>query len=370
MQKADGMNYVPVSQAPVNKVVKDGEFRFAAVGLDHGHIFAMCGGLLEAGADLAYVYDPDPNKVVSFCEKHRGVVAAESIEQVLSDDSIQLVASACIPNQRTDLGCRVLAAGKHYFADKPAMTSFEQLEAAREAVKKSGKKYYVYFGERLHVESAVFTQQLIDSGKLGRVLQVTILAPHRLNKTMRPEWFFSAKQNGTILNDIGSHQFEQFLSYTGAKTAMVLHSKMANYANKDHPDFTDFGDVSLLADNGATGYCRVDWFTPDGLNAWGDGRVFIMGTKGTVEIRKYIDIGVSTEGDHVFFTDSQSEHRYDVYSKVGYPFFGAFILDCIYGTENSMTQEHVFEAMRIALEASEKARRIEKLSAEQGATYI
>jgi len=357
MQKADGMNYAPVS-LNARKVVAPGEFCYAAIGLSHGHIYAMCNGLNEAGATLKYVFEKNEKLLDAFLKKYPYVKVAKSGNEILEDPSVRLVASADIPNLRAELGIRVMKAGKDYYADKPGMTSFSQLEAVKEAVRETGRKYYIYFGERIHVESAIFAQQLINEGKLGRVLQVTILAPHRLSKETRPDWFWDPEQSGEILNDIGSHQFEQFLSYTGAKTATVTSSRYANYANKDHPKFQDYGDVCLLADNGAAGYCRVDWFTPDGLGAWGDGRVFIMGEKGTIEIRKYLDLANTNEGDHVLFTDAHGEHRYDVYGKIGFPFFGEFILDCINRTENCMTQEHVFEAMRLSLEAASKAIKI------------
>ncbi|MGI6161581.1 MAG: Gfo/Idh/MocA family protein [Christensenellales bacterium] len=355
MQKADGMNYAPVTQFETEKVVKPGQFNYAAIGLSHGHIYAMCNGLNEAGATLKYVYEEDSELLEAFLKFYPETEVAKSEEQILLDSDISLVASAAIPNERTPLGIRVLKSGKHYFADKPAMTTFEQLEEAKKAVSETRLKYYIYYGEMLHVESAVYAQQMIDEGKVGRVLQIIIMAPHRMNKESRPDWFFNPEQSGEILTDLGSHQFEQFLSYTGAKTASVLHSKTANYANKDHSAFRDFADATLLADNGATGYCRVDWFTPDGLGAWGDGRVFVMGTKGTIEIRKYLDVANVNEGDHVIYVNNEGEFRYDVFGKVGYPFFGEFILDCINGTEHSMTQDRVFEAMRIALEASSKA---------------
>ena len=359
MQKADGMNYAPVSRLAAKKVVGPGEFSYAVIGLSHGHCYAMCNGLNEAGATLAYVYEKDPALLEPFLKTHADVKVAGSLEEILSDESIALIASASIPCERAALGIRAMKSGKHFFADKPAMTTLAQLEEVRAVAAATNKKFYVYFGERLHVESAVYAQQLINEGAVGRVLQLVIMAPHRLNKKSRPAWFFDPTQSGEILTDLGSHQFEQFLSFTGAKTANVLHSNVANYANKDYPAFRDFGDVVLLADNGATGYCRVDWFTPDGLGAWGDGRVFVMGEKGTIEIRKYLDVGNVNEGDHVIYVNSEGEHRYDVYGKVGFPFFGDFILDCLHGTERSMTQSHVFEAMRIALEASAKAQVLE-----------
>ncbi|MCT2536672.1 Gfo/Idh/MocA family oxidoreductase [Aquibacillus koreensis] len=357
MNKNDGMNYAP--EGNFNKVVGEGEFVFAAIGLDHGHIFGMCNGLIEAGGDLVAVYDPDPAKVKSFCEKFPGVVPAQSEEEILQDSSIQLVAAANIPAYRGELGLRVLDHGKHYFVDKPAFTKKEQIELARKKTEETGLKWGIYYSERLHVESAVFAGQLIDEGAIGRVIQVIGTGPHRANADKRPDWFFDPESYGGILCDIGSHQIEQFLHYTGAKDAKVLHSKVANYHHKNYPDFEDFGDATLVADNGATFYFRVDWFTPDGLGTWGDGRALILGTEGYIEVRKYIDIGRSNTSNHLYLVNQEGEKHFELSGKVGYPFFGQFILDCLNGTESAMTQAHAFKAAELCIDAQEKAITIE-----------
>jgi predicted dehydrogenase len=211
----------------------------------------------------------------------------------------------------------------------------------------------------LDVESSLFACQLIEEGAIGRVVQVIGTGPHRANPESRPDWFFDPEFYGGILCDIGSHQIEQFLHFTGAKDAKVLHSKVANYHFKQYPNFEDFGDATLVADNGATFYFRVDWLTPDGLGSWGDGRVFILGTDGYIEVRKYIDIGRDTSTDHLYLVNQKGEEHYELSGKVGFPFFGEFILDCLNGTENAMTQEHAFKAAELCIEAQEKAIRIE-----------
>jgi len=359
IQKSDGMNYAPVARTKTDPACAPGEFPFAVIGLDHGHIFAMCNGLLEAGGTLTKVYDDDKDKVADFIKRYPQAVAAGSRAEILEDASCRLVASAIRPCDRAALGIEVMDRGKHYFVDKPGMLTFGDLDAARAACARTGLKYAVYFGERLHVEGAVFAGQLIEQGVIGRVVHVTILAPHRLNKAARPAWFFEKELNGGIIVDLGSHQVEQFLAYSGARTIRVTHSTLANYANHDKKNFYDYGDGTLVADNGATCYFRVDWFTPDGMGAWGDGRVFIIGTEGTIEIRKYIDVANSPEGDHVYVVDGKGERKYEVTGKVGFVFFGTFIRDCLDGTEIAITQEHTFEAMRAALEAQAEAEIIE-----------
>ncbi|WP_374930741.1 Gfo/Idh/MocA family protein [Neobacillus driksii] len=354
LDRTNGMNYAPKGVVKT-VVVEPGMFRFAAIGLDHGHIYGMCNGLIEAGGELAAVYDPDPKKVEGFIKNYPEVKIASSEEEILTNPEIKLVASANIPVDRGPLGLRVLDHGKHYFTDKPAFTTLEQVKQARQKVAETGLRWGIYYGERLHSESSVFAGQLIEQGAIGRVIQVMGTGPHRANPNSRPDWFFDPEYYGGILCDIGSHQIEQFLHFAGAADAKVLHSKIGNYHYKQYPKFQDFGDATLVADNGATFYFRVDWFTPDGLGTWGDGRVTILGTEGYIEVRKYIDIARDSRGDHLYLVNHQGEKHYQLSGKVGCPFFGEFILDCLYGTENAMTQEHTFRAAELCIEAQEQA---------------
>lgn len=354
-QKKDGMNYAPKGKP--SPVVKPEEFVIAAVGLDHGHIYGMCNGLTEAGATLKWVYDPDPEKVKSFVKSFPQVKAAESEEQVLGDPEVKLVCGAAVTSERCALGIRVMNAGKDYFTDKAPLTTLEQLAAAKETVNKTGRKYMVYYSERLHVEAAVYAGQLIAEGAIGTPIHIDGFGPHRIgNPAGRPDWFFKKEKYGGILCDIGSHQIEQFLFYCGVKDAEVKYSEVGNYGHPEFPELEDFGDAVLVGDNGATQHFRVDWFTPDGLSTWGDGRTFILGTKGYIELRKYVNVGTNDgSSNHVFLVNQDGERHFEVTGKVGYPFFGQLILDCINRTENAMTQDHAFKAAELCVRAEMQA---------------
>ena len=274
---------------------------------------------------------------------------------MLADGRIKLVAGAAVTSERCGLGIRVMEAGKDYFTDKAPLTTLEQLDQAKAAVARTGRKYSVYYSERLHVETAVYASQLIEAGAIGRVLQVLGMGPHRLSAPSRPDWFFQKDKYGGILCDIGSHQMEQILHYTGASDAQVVRSQIANYNNPEHPELDDFGDASVVTDSGATGYFRCDWFTPDGLQTWGDGRTFILGTEGYIEQRKYVNIGTSDGPGTLFLVNNEGEQHLNVHGKVGYPFFGELILDCLNRTENAMTQAHTFKAAELAVRAQVQA---------------
>lgn len=347
MNKQDGMHYAPTGKP--QPVVEPSEFVIAASSLDHGHIYGMCNGLIEAGATLKWVYDPDPLKIDQFLQHYPQAQVADSLETILNDREVRLVAGAAIPSERCPLGLKVMAAGKDYFTDKAPLTTLAQLEDAKAMVAKTGRKYAVYYSERLHVESAVFAGQLIHQGAIGRVMQTLGTGPHREGNG-RPNWFYDKRYFGGILCDIGSHQIEQFLFYTGNSEAHIVASHVRNVNHPQYPQFEDFGDAMLAGDNGATGYFRCDWFTPQGLSSWGDGRLTLLGTEGYIEIRKYVDI-TRGEQDVVYLVNKEGEFRYPVAGKVGFPFFGEFILDCLNRTENAMTQAHAFKAAELCVKA-------------------
>ncbi len=343
------MTYAPSGGA--KPVVGEGEFVFAAAHLDHGHIFAQCKTLIEAGGTLKYVHDPDPVKVDAFRAEFPRAETVDEIDRILDDAAVHLVAAAAIPCERGPLGLRVMDAGKDYFTDKSPFTTLDQLEEARKKVNQTGRKYMVYYGERLHNESAWHAGELVRQGVLGEVVHMEILAPHRLSLASRPSWFFEKEKYGGILTDIGSHQVEQFLYYTGRLDVEVSYARVANVAHPEKPGLEDFGEACFVAGTGASCYCRVDWFTPDGQSVWGDGRSFIIGTKGTMEIRKYTDLARDPTGDIIFLTDGQREEEIPCAGRIGFPFFGRLILDVLNRTENAMTQEHAFKAAELCMRA-------------------
>lgn len=340
-------------------VVKSGEFVFAAVGLAHGHISSMCDGLMGAGADLKWVYDQDPQKVEAFVKRYPHVRIARTEEEILTDPSVQLIATAAIPSERYKLGLRTMDHDKDFFTAKSPFTTLEQLALIKEKIKETKKMYAVYYSERLKEDSHVFAERVIDEGRIGRVIQVLGMGPHRLSAEGRPAWFFQKKKFGGIICDIGTHQIDQFLFYTKNLDAKVQESKVANYHYKQYKGFEDFGDATLIGENGATNYFRVDWLSPDGLRTGGDTRTFIMGTEGYIEIRKNIDVARKKEGNQFYLVDQTGEYRLSLKGKVGTPYFGRLILDCLNRTETAMSQDHALKVGELALIAQNQAIKIE-----------
>jgi predicted dehydrogenase len=359
-QKADGANYAP--RGKPNLVVKPGQFQIAVAKIDHAHIYGMCNGLTEAGATVKWVYDTDEGRVKAFLQKYPYAKVAKSLNEILDDKEVKLVCSSAIPNERAALGCQVMEAGKDYFSDKAPFTTLEQLDQIKATIARTGRKYMVYYSERLHVEAAMYATDLLERGAIGKVVQVLNIAPHRISLSTRPSWFFNRIQYGGILGDIGSHQFEQFLTYSKSSEAIVTNSAVGNFAHPDHPGLEDFGEASLIGSSGSSNYVQVNWFTADGLRTWGDGRCFILGTEGSIELRKYVDVGRDVgheaSGNNVYIIDKKGEHYVNVTGQIGFRFFGEFILDCINRTEVAMTQAHALKVGEIAVKAQEAARRL------------
>ena len=333
-----------------------GTIRFSAIGLNHGHINGQTQAMLRAGGELVSVFAREPELLADYTKRFPQAKVARSEQEILDDPSIQLVVSAAIPDERAPLGIRVMKAGKDYMADKPGITTLEQLAEVRRVQAETRRIYSIMYSERLENRGTVKAGELVKAGAIGRVLQTIGLGPHRMNPKTRPAWFFERARYGGILCDIGSHQADQFLFLTGSTQADVVASQVGNLNHPQYPGLEDFGDC-MVRGNGGTGYIRVDWFTPSGLATWGDGRLTILGTDGFIEVRKNIDIGGRPGGSHVFLVD-QKETRYVDCSNVALPYGEQLVADILNRTETAMSQAHCFLATELILKAQAQAQKV------------
>lgn len=329
---------------------------FSVIGLNHDHIYGQVEALKSGDGELVSFFATEPDLIARFANKYPDAKLARSAEAIFEDDSTQLIASAAIPCERAHIGIRAMQHGKDFLSDKPGITSLDQLAEVRRVQAHTKRIYSIFYGERLENKATVKAGELVKAGAIGRVLQTVGLGPHRRSLHVRPDWFFQRDKFGGIITDIASHQMDQFLFFTNSTEAHVVASQVGNLNHPQHPEFEDFGDA-LLRGNGGTGYVRVDWFTPDGLPTWGDGRLTILGTDGFIELRKYCDIGGRAGGNHLFLVDKK-ETRYVDCSNVELPFGKQLVDDVLNRTETAMTQAHCFLATELALKAQAHAKRL------------
>ncbi len=330
--------------------------RFSVIGINHDHINSQVNLLLRAGAEFVSVYAQEPDLLQAFTQKFPQARAVSDPRQILEDPSIQLVLSAGIPAERAPLGIRVMQSGKDYMSDKPGFTSLAQLAEARKVQRETGRIYSICYSERFENPATVRAGELVAQGRIGKVVQTVGLGPHRTKLPTRPAWFFIKEQYGGILADIASHQCDQFLFFTGSTEADVVSSSVANYKHPQYPELEDFGQI-LLRGNGGNGYVRVDWYTPDGLNTWGDGRLTILGTEGYIEARKNVDIAGRPGGNHLFVVDQKGVEYIDC-NDVFLPYGQQLVSDIVNRTETAMPQAHCFLASELALKAEAQAVRL------------
>jgi predicted dehydrogenase len=334
--------------------------RFAAIGLDHRHIYEMTGRLLDHGCECAgYWTVGEPQPLEGFVKRYPQIPRVTDKRLLLEDPTVQLILTAAINCDRAAIAIEAMRHGKDVMSDKPGCTTVGQLADLRRTVADTGRIWSVNYSERFEVRSVTRAIELVNAGAIGRVVQTVGLGPHRLNRMLRPTWFFQRAQYGGVLCDIASHQVEQFLTFTGSTDADIVAAAVGNFANPADPELEDFGEI-LLRGDGAQGYIRVDWYTPNGLGTWGDGRLTILGTDGYLELRKYIDIDGRPGTDHLFLVDRNRTRHIDC-GDAGLPYAENLIADVLDRTECAMSQAHCFKVMELALQAQAMATRLGNL---------
>ena len=338
--------------------------KFAVCGMSHDHVYGMIGAIQRGGGELVMAYGKEPDKLAAFTKRYPSVRMVGSEDKILNDPSIQLVLSSTIASQRAPLGVRVMRHGKDFLSDKPGATTLEQIAEIRKTIAETKRIYAIMYSERLEVKAAVKAGELIQAGAIGRVIQTINIAPHQIIQgkgdagggAARPDWFWKPELYGGILCDIGSHQVDQFVYYTGSTEAEIVSSQIANVAHPEHPEFQDFGDMVLHGNRGL-GYVRLDWFTPDGLGTWGDGRLFILGTEGYIEVRKYTNVAVSKAGNNLFIVDGK-QARYMDCNQLDLPFGPQFVADVVNRTHVAQDQAQCLLAQELVIRAQVAAKRV------------
>jgi predicted dehydrogenase len=350
---------------PAEQELPKHHIKFAVCGMSHDHIYGMIGAIQRGGGELVAAWGGEADKLAIFKKRFPDVKIAATQDEIIHDASIQLVLSSQVASERAGIGVKVMKTGKDYLSDKPGITTLEQLAEVRKTIAETKRIYGILYSERLEVKAAVYAGELIQQGAIGKVIQTINIAPHQIVQGHgdwggglggRPEWFWNPDLYGGILCDIGSHQVDQFLYYTGSTSAEVAESQVSNVRHPNRPRFQDFGDMVLRGNRGF-GYVRLDWFTPDGLGTWGDGRLFILGTNGYIEVRKYTNVAVNHQGNNLFIVDNKQARFIDC-NAMQLPFGPQFVADIVNRTHIAQDQTQALLAAELVIKAQMNAKHV------------
>ena len=330
--------------------------RFGIIGLDHNHVYNHARMLLDAGAELVSYYSGKPELIAEFAQRYPDIPAARSMQEILEDSSIDVIAGSAMPPDRAEISIKAMQHGKDVLSDKPAVINLEQLAEIERVQRETGRIWALYSNEHHDRHCTIKAGQLVAQGAIGRVVQTTGFGPHHPRPPSRPAWFFDRSISGGIIGDIGAHQIEQFLFFTGSTTASIVSAQTGNFGHPEYPEFEDYGDVSLVGDGGV-GWFRVDWYTPASIKVPGDIRLFLLGTDGYMEMRKYIDPAGRPGAEHLLVVNKDGAHFVDT---TAVPLtFGARLLDDVRNrTETAIPQARSFLTIRLATQAQLSARRL------------
>jgi predicted dehydrogenase len=169
--------------------------RFAAIGLDHRHIYEQVGRLLELGCECAgYWTEGEPQPLRGFVERFPRLPWADDRRRLIEDPEVKLIVTAGVPCERAGIAIEAMRHGKDVMTDKPGCTSLEQLATVKAVVAATGRIWSVAFCERFEVRAVTRAAELVRAGAIGRVVQTVGLGPHRLNRHLRPAWFFERER--------------------------------------------------------------------------------------------------------------------------------------------------------------------------------
>jgi len=326
------------------------QLKLGVLGIDHGHIFNMLGNMLEHGCTCDQWWSKGSAVTEKdFLSRFPGLQRVDERRRILDDPDISMILISAVPADRAALAIEAMRAGKDVMVDKPGCTTLTQLAEIRQTVAETGRIWSVNFSERFEVPAVVKAEELVAAGAIGKVKQTLGTGPHQQALSERPPWYFKRKRFGGILCDIGSHQIDQFLFFTGSSRVDISHALVENTTRPEHPEFQDFGEVVLNGDQGH-GYVRVDWFTPDALGVWGDGRLTILGDEGYIELRKYIDVGRDSSANHLYLANNKTVEHIDC-NDVELTYSPRLIADVLDRTETAVNQEHTFFTMELAIRA-------------------
>jgi predicted dehydrogenase len=319
--------------------------RIVVLGTAHPHIFALATHARQTkGHEMVGVFDNDPRRLAESAAKLE-LKPLKTLEEALATRP-DLALIGAVPSERAGLAEAAVSAGASVLVDKPLALDFKTLDRLKEAVKRTGRVISVYYPYR-GSPMLLAARQLLQEGKIGKLVRILATGPHMLNPATRPSWHWTREHNGGILIDIGSHYLDA-CNWLAEAYPTEISAAHTNIDNQQHKDFQDFGHVRLVYPSGAVAYVEVDWFSP--ATAGYDTRFWLQGTTGKIEMRagKEPSLRLWTEQVAGETIDSSGFPSGDQWSD-------RLIADLAAGGPGDIPQQAIWDASKLSLQAHESA---------------
>ena len=221
--------------------------------------------------ELAGIYDIKPER--REVAKQKGIHAYDSMEALLSDESIDLVTVA-IPNDvHKDVVIKCLLAGKNVICEKPVALSSAEFAEMVDAAHKSGKLFTVHQNRRWDVDFLAM-KQLYNSGEIGEVFNVE--SRIHGSRGIPSDWRGEKEYGGGMLLDWGVHLIDQILQIYAGKKVKKLYCRFEHTTNFE---VDDGFKLDLTFDGGEQAYVEVGTYNFIALP-----RFYMQAKKGTAMI--------------------------------------------------------------------------------------
>ncbi|MGP4079098.1 Gfo/Idh/MocA family protein [Pseudalkalibacillus sp. R45] len=331
------------------------EFTFAIIGCRHFHIQDFIQEMLELGHHCAGIYeDTNIHLSTSISEKFQ-IPIFDRLEDLLARD-LDIIGCASKNSAKIDIIEFCENNGIHVMVDKPIITSEEGYERLNTIIDNGKIQVGVMLTERFQ-PIFMTLKDMIQSDQFGDITHISMRKPHRLAKESREEWFFNKDESGGIIIDLSIHDFD-LLRWLTKKEITTIQGYMTKNMLDEYPDFFDTASMQVLLDDNLPVQLYVDWHTPSASWTWGDGRVFITGTKGCAELRLQGDPYITKDSLFLFTAHKQTTQIIQCpqpSANVSTDFIAR-----IKDEQGSITHEDILIASKLTLEADRIVTKIDK----------
>jgi predicted dehydrogenase len=167
------------------------------------------------GLELVAVCSSDPAKVLT---DYPTLPVSTSLEELLSQDEIDVVVIATPNNTHFELARSALLAGKHVVVDKPFTVTVAQALELKGLAEKEELVLSVFHNRRWDADFLTL-REVIASGKLGELVSFESRF-ERYRPEVKTRWREQAGEGGGLWYDLGPHLLDQALQLFGCPIAI------------------------------------------------------------------------------------------------------------------------------------------------------